>query len=71
VCEFFNSAIENIANVVSPDFNEQIKQVKIFRQQLYLSVYVCRHSLEYFVFGKVNMVRNVFFLYVNKKEAFQ
>lgn len=28
VCEFFNSAIETLANVVSPDFNKHIKQVK-------------------------------------------
>lgn len=28
VCEFFNSAIETLANVVSPEYNEYIKKVK-------------------------------------------
>jgi len=28
VCEFFNSAIETLANVVSSDYNKHIKQVK-------------------------------------------
>jgi diacylglycerol kinase len=52
VCEFFNSAIEILANVVSPDFNEQIKQVKDISAAAVLISAIVAVIVGIFVFGK-------------------